>query len=125
MSKTPTISIQQTPSQEVVQSSLKPVIVVDSQGRQITLQKPGVLVQYRLIEMLGESASNQTFMGMVLPLIFVSAINGEPVHRMTKRSELDALIQQLDEDGINAVMKGVTENFGAQDPEADKAALKN
>jgi hypothetical protein len=113
------------PSDDVVRSAVQPVTVVDAKGRKITLQKPGVLAQYRLIELLGDTASNQVYMGMVLPIIFVTAIDDEPVHRFTKRSELDALIQRLDEDGINAVMKGVTERFGAQDPESDKAALKN
>jgi hypothetical protein len=113
------------PSEDVVRTSVQPANVVDAKGRKITLQKPGVLAQYRLVEMLGESASNQTFMNMVLPLLFVAAIDDEPVHRFTKRSELDALIQRLEDDGIGAVMEGVLKAFGPQDPEADKAALKN
>ena len=118
-----TITIK--PSDEVIQQAIKPIVVTDSSGRNITLQKPGVLAQYRLIEMLGDSSTNQTFMGMVLPLIYVTAIDDEPLPRFTKRSEMDALIQRLDEHGINAVMEGVAKNFGAPDPEKDKAALKN
>lgn len=123
MSGAPTVTLR--PSEEVIQQATATATINDTRGRTFTLKKPGVLAQYRLIEMLGESASNQTFMGMMLPLMFVEAIDGEPVHRITKRSELDALIQQLDEDGIEAVMKGVTTKFGTPDPEADKAKLKN
>lgn len=113
------------PSDEVIQQAVATMTVADKRGRTFTLKKPGVLAQYRLIEMLGDTASNQTFVNMVLPLLFVEAIDGEPVHRITKRSELDALIQRLDEDGIEAVMTGVADNFGKPDPEADREKLKN
>jgi hypothetical protein len=79
-----------------------------------------VLAQYRLIEMLGESASNEVYMNMILPLLFVSAIDGEPV-LIGKKSELEALIQRLDAEGISAVIAGVQEHFGAlPDPKTDK-----
>lgn len=113
------------PSEEIVAQAVKPVTVVDSTGRSITLQKPGVLAQFRMIEMLGESAKNQVYLGMVLPLIFVTAIDDSPVAKPTTKRELEALIQTLSDEGVEAVMAGVNENFGASNPDADKDALKN
>lgn len=119
------ITIKATPSAEVIAMAVKPVVVVDGQGRAITLQKPGVLAQFRMIEMLGDTAQNQVYVAMVLPLMFITDIDGEPVARCSTRRELDALIQRMDEDGVLAVTKGVAENFGQSNPEADQATLKN
>jgi hypothetical protein len=118
------IKVTLNPSEEIIQAAQAEITVTDADGRVIRLKKPGVLAQYRLIEILGESAKNEVYMGMVLPLIFVTAINNEPVYIPTSKAQVEALIQQLDEDGIAAVMQGVQDNFGKSDPEGDKAALK-
>lgn len=119
------VTLNPTPSQELVAKAKAEVTVKDARGRAITLKKPGVLAQYRLVEVLGDTASNDVYMNMVLPLMYVSAIDGDPVFAPNKKSEVEALIQRLDEEGIAAVMSGVGENFSRRDPEADKAALKN
>jgi len=114
-----------TPSEEVVQKAVADVTITDPRGRAITLKKPGVLAQFRLIEALGDTAKNEVYMGMVLPLIFISAIDGEAIFTPTRKSEIEALIQRLDEDGVTAVVTGVQEHFGKTSPDADKAAIKN
>ena len=116
--------VKETPSEQLIKQAAAEVVVTDAAGRKITLKKPGVLAQYRLIEILGDSAKNEVYMGMVLPLIYVSAIGEHPVIQPASKREVEALISRLDEEGINAVMQGVQENFGRTDPEADKEALK-
>jgi hypothetical protein len=113
------------PSAQVVAKASAAAETIDPRGRIISLKKPGVLAQYRLIEALGDTAKNEVYVGMVLPLIYVSAIDGDPVTPPTRKSEVEALIQRLDEDGIAAVMEAVRDNYGATNPEADKAAIKN
>lgn len=117
-------SVELTPSQEAVAKAAAEVMVTDARGRVFTLKKPGVLAQLRLVEILGDSAKNEVYMAMVLPLLYVAAIDDTPCPAPTRKSEVEALFQQLDEDGITAVGAGVMENFGASNPEADKAALK-
>jgi len=119
------VTLNETPTQQIIAKAKAEVIVTDDKGRTIKLRKPGVLAQYRLIEVLGDSAKNEVYMGMVLPLIFVAEIDGDTVFSPTKKSEVEALIQRLDEEGISAVMVAVQANFGAPNPEADKAAIKN
>lgn len=114
-----------TPAEQLVAKAQATAQITDARGRVITLKKPGVLAQFRLIEALGDTAQNQVYMGMVLPLIFVSDIDGEPVIPPTRKSEVEALIQRLDEDGITAVQEGVREHYGASTPEDDRAAIKN
>lgn len=116
---------QASPSEMAISKAHQEAVVTDAKGRTIKLKRPGVLAQYRLIEVLGETAQNRVYMAMVLPLIFVIEIDGDYVFFPAKKSEVEALIQRLDHEGIEAVMNGVKDNFGESDPEADKAALKN
>lgn len=95
------------------QSPTAEIQVQDARGRTITLRKPGVLAQYRLVEALGEVAKNVTYVDMIFPLLFVTAIDGATVPMPAKKSEIEALIQRLDEDGIAAVMTGVQDKFNA------------
>jgi hypothetical protein len=118
------VKLEITPSAELLSAAKQEVDVMDARARVIKLRKPGVLAQYRLVEMLGESASNQVYMSMVLPRIYVASIDGAPA-KVQNKMQVEALIQQLDEDGITAVMEGVSKHFGSPDPDADKAALKS
>lgn len=112
------------PSEQLIKDAVSEAKIKDSRGREITLRKPGVLAQYRFIDGLGDSASNSAYVGMTLPLLYVAAIDGGDVPTPSKKSQLEALIQRLDEDGISAVMTGVQENFGNPNPEADAEAIK-
>ena len=73
---------------------------------------------------MGPSADIVTYRGMVTPLIWISAIDGEPVSLPTNKLQLNALIQSVGDEGLEAVVKGIVEHFGQQDAEADKAAIK-
>lgn len=114
------------PSAEVVAQAAATFTVTDERGRVITLKKPGVLAQFRLVQAVGpDTAKNQVYMGMVMPIIFVSAIDGDPVFPPSNFREVEALIQRLDDDGMEAVMTEVGKRFGKPDPDADKEAVKN
>lgn len=119
----PTVKVNvNTASEEVVQAVASPTTVSDSKGRSILLRYPGVLAQFRIIEVIG--GTNQAYINMVLPLIYVAAIDGDVIPPLRTKAEIEALIQHLDEHGLVAVSEGVEANFAAQDPEADKKALK-
>lgn len=116
---------KETPSQQVIHNAMAETNVKDARGRTITLRKPGILAQYRMVEMMGESAKNDVYMDMVLPVLFVTAIDGEPVVQPAKKSEVEALIQRLDEDGIAAVVVGVRDKFGVPvSADGGKTAVK-
>ena len=109
---------------ELIRDAKAPFTITDSKGRSIVLRKPGVLAQYRMVEMLGDkAASNQAYMNMILPLMYVESIDGNPA-AVGNKIQLEALITILDEDGIADVMQAINERFGVADPEADKQALK-
>ena len=115
---------QETPAQEVLAKANEALSFVDALGRTITIKKPGVLAQYRLIEALGDAAKNETYRVMVLPLLYVTAIGDIYIPPPKTKLEVEALIQQLDEEGIQAVMEHVSQMYGASDPEKDRSDLK-
>ena len=113
------------PSTEIIKTAVQEHVVVDSAGRNILLRKPGPLAQYRLIEAAGASAENVVYMNMCLPLVYVASIDGLPVAAIATKAHLEALIQRLDEHGINKVIASVNEFYGNQDPKEDREKLKN
>ncbi len=120
----PKVQLIETPSAQIIAKAAAEVTVTDAKGRVITLKKPGVLSQYRIVEVAADSAKNEVYMRMIMPLIYVTDIDGEAVYQPINKLQLEALIQRLDEHGVNAVMDGVLKNFGQADSEADKSSIK-
>lgn len=114
------------PSEEILEDTV--VTVADTRGRKFALKRPSVLAQFRLVDLLGESARNETYMSMILPIIWVVGIEEQgiedPVSFPTSRRELDALIQRIDEPGIVAIAEYLQSivDEATVDP---KEALKN
>lgn len=113
-----------TPTEQIVARSRKEHAFTTPNGKAIVLRNPGPLAQFDLVEMLGETARNEVYVGMCLPLTYIASIDGDAPTMRTKR-ELRALITLLDHDGVNAVCAEVAKEFGARDIEADKEKLKN
>lgn len=112
-----------TPSQQVLARASKTVEVTDETGRRFTLKRPSQLAVFRFVEALGQLASNDRYFAMALPLLFVVAIDGEPEEPPARKSELEALIKQLGEEGCEAIAKGVEKNFDRGN--ADREEVKD
>src|SRR5579871_505388 len=122
----PRVRVRESPSDQVVKDSAKAVEITDARGRKITLTRPPILTQFKLPLIVGsDAAKNEVYMGMVMPLTYVSAIDGDPLAFPTTHLQIDALINRLDEDGVAAVMLGVVEHFGNVKPEEERAQVKN
>lgn len=92
-----------TPSEQLVRQANAETTVTDEKGRKLTFKRPGPLAQYQIVEAMGDAASNGTLMQMVNPLIYVVAIDGEPVYLPANRREVDALILKLGDEGLAAL----------------------
>lgn len=80
----------------------------DARGRTLTMKKPALLSQFRLTDAMGpESAENGAYRAMCMPLMWLTAVDGEPVNLPTTKLEIEALIQRLDEDGFLALQTGI------------------
>lgn len=125
MAKGPTlVASAPTPSEQLVAAALATVNVTDVQGRVFTLKKPNILAQFRIVEALGELAANSTYMAMVMPLIFVAAIDNDPIPFPTTKRQVEALAQRVDEDGFKVIGEGIREHWGDGDAEEVKDAIK-
>ncbi|MEN7527025.1 hypothetical protein [Cupriavidus sp. DL-D2] len=111
-----------TPSQQIMAEALAEVVVPDAKGRKLTLRRPGILAQFRLVEAMGpEAASNDVYRFMCMPLLYLVAIDGEPVPPPTNKVQLEALIQRVEEDGFAAIQDGSPKlSAGGQGLEASK-----
>lgn len=113
-----------TPVEQLLSTAKRTVEITDGLGRKIVLRKSGPLAQFKLVEALGDTASNGTYLSMCNPLLYISTIDGDAISMRTKR-EIETLVDRLGDEGCEAVMNGVLENFGRRHADEDEKALKN
>lgn len=120
------INAAETPTEQLVREAKREAEVQDAKGRRLKLVKPSPLIQFKLVKMVGgEAAANQVYMAMVMPLIFVQQIDDALVPTPQTERELEALIERLGEEGIEAATMGVHEHFGGLDPAKLRDEVKN
>jgi hypothetical protein len=101
---------------------------IDSLGRNIGVIKPGALMRYRLLKMLGaENAKNEPLLGNAMLAFCVRQISNEQIMIPNSERQIEALIDRLDDPGLAAVAKCLQEQFGlgAKDGNSSDEALKN
>lgn len=105
MSKPLKVTINETPAEQIIAKANETKIINDSRGRSIKIKNPGILAQYRLVKIIGaESAKNEVYVNMLVPLLWVTEIDGEAVGTPLSEREIEALIQRLGEEGISAII---------------------
>jgi hypothetical protein len=122
-----TVAVQKPSETIVADANAVTILVVGSM--RIGVKKPGVLAQYRIVEVVGASAKNEVYMGMIAPLLWVCEIDGQPQVLPSTKRELEALIQRLGEEGLSALMKHIMprneDDDEGEKPEVSGEALKN
>ncbi len=100
--------------------------VTDATGRKIVVKRLNALEKMRLSKIAGsEGASNPAYFGYVILAASVVSIDGEPeAFPMTSRA-VEALISQLDDDGLSAVSGAVAELTGLSSPAEEAEHAKN
>lgn len=121
----PKLTITQTGADEAAPTASKPNppdIATDALGHTYTLKKPSILEQYRFVRFIGDVSDR--YMSMVAPLVWIRSIDGDPIGFPNNQRELDALIQRLGDEGVEAVMVAVVK-LAEGLPSVDESALKN
>jgi len=115
----------ETPSQSIVKAANKLSTITDSNGRSIGIKKMNPLDRLKLFEVIGaENSKNEQYVGYAALAFLVSSIDGEAVPRPANKIQLEALVQRLDDEGMDAI--GAHLQAQAEAAEAtDEAALKN
>ena len=115
----------ETPSQSIVRAANQPATLTAADGRSIAVKRLNPLDRLKLFEVVGaENSRNEQYVGYAALAFLVTAIDGEPVARPANRIQLEALVQRLDDAGMDAVAAHLQAQAGAAEP-ADEAALKN
>lgn len=114
-----------SPSESVVKAANQLVYVTDANGRKIGLRKLPFLEEVRIADTVGAArASNQAYMGMVNPLLYIAEINGERVEIPRTHQQVEALIARAGQEGFIAAALGIKEHFSESNPELERQ-IKN
>lgn len=124
MSK-PTVKIlNDSDKKEALPFKSKTADIQDEKGRKFTLKKINALAHFRLVEALGsELSSNTQYMGMALVLLHIHAIDDVLVV-INKKSDVEALLNRLDYEGIQFVSNAISEVFKTDSQEEVEKAIK-
>lgn len=102
----------QSPSQEVANAAKKSVVVTDKRGRKIEVRKLKTLDRMRLVELVGAAnAANEQYLGFAMLAYSVSSIDGNPMGRPATKLALEGIVQELDDEGFDAVSNAFVEHF--------------
>jgi hypothetical protein len=102
----------ETPSESIVKAAQQPGTATDANGRRIGIRKLQALDRLKMFEVIGaENSRNEQYLGIAALAFSVASIDGEPVNRPASKPQLEALIQRLGDEGMEAVGQAVYETF--------------
>lgn len=117
------LAVSETPSQSIVTAGQRAASAPDSKGRIITCRMLSPVDLFRLTKMLGASASNQATLNLAMSACSVTAIDGDAITAPATEREIEAVLQRLGFEGLEAVGKALVEL--AISPEAQVEQAKN
>jgi hypothetical protein len=80
----------------------------DRTGREITVRLLTALDRLRLFKAIGATlAENPPYLGMAILAFSVAEIDGVPVPSPATESQLEALVQRLGDEGVDAIAEAV------------------
>lgn len=115
-----------SPSEEVVRDANAVVHVTDARGRKWGVKRLGPAKRMRLFAILGNDlAQNQMYLGHAALAASVVDVDGEEIPFPQTALLLEALVQRMDDDGLEAVAGAIAEHFGVKGSDEVVAAAKN
>ena len=115
----------ETPSQSIIKAANQPATITDAKGRSIGIKKMNPLDRLKLFEVIGaENSKNEAYTGYAALAFLVTSIDGEPVSRPANKIQLEALVQRLDDEGMDAIGAHLQAQAEAAQS-ADEDAIKN
>lgn len=118
----PTVTLTDTPAEQVTAKAAETFNVTDKRGRVLTIKRPNLIKQFDLLAALGDLAENTTYRLYVTPIIYLVSIDGYAVVMGTKL-QIRVLIERLDNDGFEALTAGIKEHFPT-DAQQEEARVK-
>lgn len=118
--------VADAPAAPKVSKSGSTMEVTDTRGRKIVVKKLNALEKMRLAKVMGpDGVTNPSYSAYATIAASVISIDGEhEPFPMTTRA-LEAMVTQLDDEGLEAATSGVYELNGISSDELDLARAKN
>lgn len=112
-----------TPTQAVINRDQKTARFQDRRGRVIGIRRMGAGDRMRVMRVLGsEGTENLLYFGHAMLAACVRLFDGEELPMPTSRNEIEALVDRLDDDGLDAIAKAI-EGAGWNNQTADASVL--
>jgi len=100
----PVATVQQTPSQAIVQDANRIEYGTDARGRRIGVRRINISVRRRVLKALSaESGMKPGYVNMAMMAASCVELNGEPISFPDSEIKIDGLIERLDDDGFEAI----------------------
>lgn len=113
-------AVPQRPSEQIIRAAQAAKEVTDALGRKLLVRKPGLVQKMRLFKVVGSDASrNEVYFGHAMLAASVVSIDGVAVDPVLTEIELEELLEQLGDEGIQAAASTLDE--GAEKTAEEKA----
>jgi hypothetical protein len=101
---TVTLTSDKTPSQQIVDDGNEIKFVTDAKGRSIGVRKIKMSIRRRVLKTLtAASAGKGSYLGLCMMAASVDSIDGEKVAFPSTELQFDALIDRIDDEGLEAI----------------------
>lgn len=98
--------------------------VKDELGREIVLRKADIMDRFYLMRAMGADSSNSALVVMMLPTIYVAAIDGAPFPTPRTQFEAEAALKRLGDEGSLVVGTEVAKYFEDREKDAKESIKK-
>lgn len=98
---------------------------VDSQGRQVVIQRIRGAKRLRFLELVGANSENRSYVGIATLASSVISLNGEAILFPQTKMQLEALVERLDDGLLEEVGDAYGEAFPIKTAEEIEEAAKN
>ena len=120
------VTVHETPTQSIVKAANQTGNRQFGEGRIVGIKKMLPLDRLKMFEVIGpENSKNEPYLGYAALAFHVASLDGEPVNRPATKLQLEALIQRLGDDGMEAVGEAVQEMFAANAQGDGMERIKN
>lgn len=111
-----------TPSSRIVAAANAVSDIRTGEGRSVKVRKLGALDRARLFKAIGAAnATNAPYFGYAILAASVTEVDGVPMPFPTKDAQIEAAIDRLGDDGLDAVAEHFSTEAGASAESNDEA----
>jgi hypothetical protein len=103
-----------TPTNLIISNAYQTFEIFDGHGRRLTIRRINALDRLRLLKAAGpELSQNDAWLNMAALALSVLEVNGTPRVIPTNERQIEVMISELGDDGLQTVSDALTENDGA------------